>query len=169
MTPGTRQNPSAMERIWAWQTSLAMADDRPLTGVGFGEAVYMAEYDRYKINVDDRPHVAHSVWFSVLGQAGYVGLGLYLVLMACMFSATRKVRKLAAAVWGGRLQWARDYAVMLECTALTFAVGATFLSKVTFEFIYAVFLLSVPLLHLAEQEAATAKAAPPSEALKVKN
>ncbi len=147
------EDPSAMSRIWAWETSVAMANARPLVGVGFGMPTYMAEYDNYKTHEEDHPHIAHSVWFSVLGEAGYVGLALYLILVLCTLWTTRHVRRLARQMKAGKDAWFRAYAVMLECTILTFAVGATFLSKVTFEYIYAIFLLSVPLAHLAEAEA----------------
>lgn len=147
-------DPSAMGRIWAWETSIAMAKDRPLVGVGLGELTYMAEYNNYKVHPEDHPHVSHSIWFSVLGQTGYGGLGLYLALLASTLLTTRRVRRIAAMMSGESGKWARDYAVMIECTVLTFAVGASFLSKVTFEYGYAIFLLSVPLLIIVERAAA---------------
>ena len=144
---------SAMRRILAWQTSLAMAEDRPAVGVGFGMGTYMAEYDKYKTRLDDYPHAAHSVWFATLGQTGYVGLGLYLTLIATVFWATRRVRRLSTDAKGNKGAWAKNYAAMLECTMLTFIVGATFLSKLEFEYIYAICMVSVPLLHIATEEA----------------
>ncbi len=143
---------SAMGRIRAWETSLVMAGDRPAVGVGFGVKAYIAEYDRYKRDSQDRPHVAHSVWFSALGQTGYVGLGLYLTLMGAVFWAMKRVRRLSAGIKGNKGAWARNYAAMLECTMLTFIVGATFLSKLEFEYIYAICMVSVPLLHIATDE-----------------
>ena len=150
---------SAMGRIQAWQTSIAMANDRPLVGVGFGMPAYLAEYNNYKKDEHDYPHVAHSVWFSVLGEAGYVGLGLYVALVVSSLWMARRVRRLAAGLGREGGTWARDYASMIECTIGTFAVGATFLSKVTFEFGYAVFVLVVPLLALVEKEVAATAAA----------
>jgi len=146
------KDPSAMARIWAWQTSLAMAADRPLTGVGFGQKAYMAAYNLYKLHEEDRPHVAHSVWFGALGQTGYVGLGLYLILILTVFWTTRRVRKISTDANGNRFIWSRNYATMLECTLLTFIVGATFLSKVEFEYIYAICMLSVPLWYVLIEE-----------------
>jgi len=146
------KDPSAMARIWAWQTSLAMAADRPLTGVGFGQKAYMAAYNAYKVHEKDRPHVAHSVWFGALGQTGYVGLGLYLILISTVFWTTRRIRKISTDADDNRFMWARNYATMLECTLLTFIVGATFLSKVEFEYIYAIYMLSVPIWYVLIEE-----------------
>lgn len=145
---------SSMSRLWAWETSWAMAADRPLTGVGFGLPTFLAEYSKYQVHEADHPHLSHSVWFSVLGETGWVGLGLYLALLVCVVAAARRVRRLASGLPKEQGGWALAYAAMLECTILTFAVGATFLSKVTFEYIYAIYLLAVPLLVLTEAAAA---------------
>lgn len=156
------QDPSAMGRITAWKTAQAMAADRPLVGIGVGMKTWLAEYPNYRLNPLDNPRVAHSVWFSTLGGMGFVGLGLYIAIIVATLLTTRRVRR-----WSrGRpaRQWARDYAAMIECTVVTFMVGATFLSQIGFEYIFAIFMLSVPLAVVAMESPQPAAAKSPAQA-----
>ena len=146
------QDTSAMGRIWAWQVSLAMAADRPITGVGFGQDAYLREYEHYQTVQGDFPHAAHSVWFSLIGETGYVGLGLYVSLIVSVLMSTRRVMRGATRAGRGR-NWAWNYAAALQCAVLTFALAGTFLSQARFEFIFALCMVAVPLAHLAEAEA----------------
>lgn len=142
---------SAMGRIRAWEVSNNMANDHPVFGIGLGMGTFLAEYENYRNDPDDNARVAHSVWFSTLAGAGYVGLGLYLLLIVATFLETRAVRRLAAPQSRAERDWRWDYAAMIECTIITFAVGATFLSQVGFEYVFAIYGLSVPLRVLATQ------------------
>ena len=144
---GYEQDPSAMGRIAAWRTAERMADDRPLVGIGVGMKTWMLEYEHYRSDPLDTPRVAHSVWFSTLGGMGYVGLGLYVSIIVATLLTTRRVRLWSAG--HSERQWAGDYAAMIECTIVTFMVGATFLSQIGFEYVFAIFMLSVPLAVVA--------------------
>lgn len=148
-----QEDPSAMGRIRAWETTAAMAASKPLTGVGFGQEAYMLEYPRYQIASNDRPHATHSVWFSLLGETGYVGLGLYVLLLGTVLVATHRVMRLARVSPKARRTWFWNVAAAVQSAALTFAVGGTFLSQARFEFAYALYLITVPLSILAEKEA----------------
>ncbi len=142
-----------MGRIWAWRTSLAMAADRPLTGIGFGQQAYLREYNNYKVVEQDRPHAAHSVWFSLLGETGYVGFGLYLTMLGSVLLVTQRIMKQAGRYDSKRRNWVWNYAAAIQCALLTFAIGGTFLSQARFEFVFALCMVVVPLSVLAEKEA----------------
>lgn len=159
------QDPSAMGRLRAWQVCMAMAADRP-TGVGFGQDAYMREYDSYKVHPEDRPHAAHSVWFSLIGETGYIGLGLYACLVASVLVTTQWIMRRSAREGRARRSWAWNYAAALQCSLLAFAVGGTFLSQARFEFVYALCMVAVPLAHLAEEEAARAALPEPDGAIR---
>lgn len=148
-----QQDASARGRLNAWRVAARMARANPVTGVGPGEGPFTREYDRYKTDPEDVPHVAHSVWFSTLAGMGYPGLGLYLAMIVVTLLSTRKVRRLAREAPGDSMRWTRDYALMIETAIITFAVGGSFLSQVGFEYVYAVYLLSVPLRAIAEEHA----------------
>ena len=75
--------------------------------------------------------VAHSIYFQVLGEHGFVGLALYLALGVSTFlmggSIARRARDRPD------LAWARDLARMLQASLATFAVVGAFLSRDFFD------------------------------------
>jgi O-antigen ligase len=156
-----RQDQAAMGRIRGWETSLRMAGENPITGIGLGMETFLAEYPKYRDVTDplDTPHVAHSVWFSTLAGAGYPGLLLLIGLIAATFYTTARTRRLAERQLGGKRSWAYNYAAMIEIAVVTFMIAASFLSQVGFEYVYVVMLLSVPLYALARQEVSEAREA----------
>lgn len=151
-----QQDSSAQGRLHAWDTARRMAAAHPWVGIGIGTESFLAEYDIYKRDAADIPRVAHSVWYSTLAGMGYPGLVLFVALIGATFLTTRRIRRLAKTSLGGPASWAYRYAVMIECTVVAFCVAATFLSQVGFEYVYSIFLLSVPLHAIAAEEAARA-------------
>jgi probable O-glycosylation ligase (exosortase A-associated) len=68
---------SAMGRINAWKMAFNMAKDRPLGG-GF-DSFKEYTFALYAPDPDD-VHDSHSIYFEVLGEHGFVGLGIFLAL-----------------------------------------------------------------------------------------
>ncbi len=148
------QDESAMGRIWAWKTSMAMAKVHPITGVGFGQDVYMAEYARYQAVLEDRPHAAHSVWFSLLGESGYPSVILYVLLLIQALRMSQQIMKRSIRREGRRGAWDWSYAAGIQCAMLTFILGATFLSQARFEYMLVISVMPVPLSAIAAMESA---------------
>jgi probable O-glycosylation ligase (exosortase A-associated) len=115
---------SAMGRINAWQTAINVANDRPLVGGGF-EMYSPATFARYAPDPTD-VHAAHSVYFQMLGEHGYVGLLLFLALgVAAWFTARRLIRS-ASATPDSR--WAGQLARSIQASLVGFAVGGAFVN-----------------------------------------
>lgn len=149
---------SAQGRLWAWQVSREMAKANPVVGIGMSQKTYIAEYPQYQIEPLDWPHVAHSVWFSALAGMGYPGLVLFVLLILATLWTTRRVRHMARDALGDEGGWAVSYATGVETAVIAFAIAGSFLSQVGFEFIYAIMMLSVPLLALLQEEVARREA-----------
>jgi len=81
---------SSRGRINAWHASVAMAQDRPLTGVGVGN--FLVHFERYAPDPRD-VHVAHSSFFQILGDAGLPGLAVWLSLVGALWFTASKVEK----------------------------------------------------------------------------
>lgn len=144
------EDTSAMGRIRAWKTCKRMADDYPILGVGFGQPSYLAKYKVYREDETEIPRAAHSVWFSLLAETGYVGLIVYISLVVTVIVACRRVMSNAPP---GRLRrkdpmW--NYAAAVMAAVVTFAVGGTFLSQARFEYVYALYMTAVPIMILSE-------------------
>lgn len=82
---------SAQGRINAWWMAWNIAVDRPLVGGGF-EPFQGRWFRVYAPNPDDW-HDAHSIYFEVLGEHGFVGLGLFLALGLCTYLSAAKLAR----------------------------------------------------------------------------
>ena len=118
------QDPSALGRINAWGMAVNLANDRPLVGGGF--ELYNADvFARYAANPAD-VRSAHSIYFQVLGEQGYVGLLLFLFLwlLAWRDAAWISLHTLRRP----DLQWASHLARMIQVSLVGYAVGGAFLN-----------------------------------------
>lgn len=89
-------NYAVLERLAHWQAALAMANDHPWLGVGFGN--YEPAYPAYRlINWPDALGHAHNYYLNLLAEVGVVGLLAYLLLWAVIFGYN--VRLLHRLVW----------------------------------------------------------------------
>lgn len=117
------QDLSALGRINAWEMAINIANDR-LFGAGFTTAVPIV-FQMYAPNPEWKL-VAHSIYFQVLGEHGYIGLILYL---GFWFSTYRCAGRLAAMRKHGEpFAWVALLGSMSKVSMIGFAVGGAFLS-----------------------------------------
>jgi len=136
-TIGTyEEDVSAMGRINAWTMAINIANDRVL-GAGF-VADLPAIYQVYAPN-PDFVIVAHSIYFQILGEHGYVGLFIYLLFWLTTFRLAGRIARLTT----GRddLQWAFLLATMSKVSLLSFAVGGAFLSLAYWDMPYYIMVI----------------------------
>lgn len=145
-----QQDASAMGRINAWKMATNLANAHPLFGGSFD--IYNREiFSRYA-PVPDDVHAAHSIYFQVLGEHGWVGLGLYLLLGFLTWRAGSWVLRNAGS--DPQLQWACDMVRMLQVSLLGFMVGGAFLSLAYFDVPYFLMAALVALRLQVAQELA---------------
>jgi putative inorganic carbon (HCO3(-)) transporter len=127
-----QQDTSATGRLNAWQMAINLAKDRPLVGGGFEIYDYQT-FQRYAPN-PAAVHAAHSIYFQALGEHGFVGLGVYLLLGILTWRSgawiIRNTRELE------EYKWASDLAKMIQVSLIGFAVGGAFLSLLYFDVPY---------------------------------
>ena len=130
---------SAMGRINAWWFAFNLAKDRPITGGGF-RTFQPSLFNIYAPDPDDF-HDAHSIYFEVLAEQGFVGLALYLTLGILAFRAgswtIRTVGK------DPELQWARNLSAMLQVSLVGYAVSGAFLGLAYFDLYYTFIVILV--------------------------
>jgi putative inorganic carbon (HCO3(-)) transporter len=131
---------SAMSRIWTWKTMWNAAVDRPFLGVGFRAdnlAVFSRyapagpEWDRYEGTV----FVAHSIYFQMLGEHGFLGLGLFLLFWVVTWVRAGRVAKLALSR-PDLNAWVPDLMRMVQVSLIGYAVGGAFLSLAYLDLTY---------------------------------
>jgi len=119
---------SAMSRIYTWRMAIRVADDNPMGG-GFG--VWTQEsFNRYSPEYRI-PHDAHSVYFKVLGEHGWVGLALFLAIGVLAWRmGTAIIRKTSQRE---ELRWLSELVRMTQVSLIAYATGGTFLSLSYFD------------------------------------
>ena len=82
---------SAMGRLYAWEAAWNMALDNPIGGVGISNFYY--NYFFYSTHWDGLNHAVHSTWFGVLAESGFIGLFLFVGLIATTFITSWRLLK----------------------------------------------------------------------------
>jgi putative inorganic carbon (HCO3(-)) transporter len=147
------QDGSAMSRINAWMTAVNVAEDRPLVGAGFN-GHYASDYVRYAVDLTDiRP--AHSIYFQMLGEHGFVGLGLFLLLWFLVWrDASWIIRQSDRRT---ELQWTSDLARMIQVSLVGYAVGGAFLNLAHYDVPYNLLAAVVLTRRLVEEHMKSAR------------
>lgn len=147
---GTEEG-SANARIRSWTVALRIIDGNPWFGVGLrnfrhGYLEYGSEFAR---TLDDTK-VAHNSYLQIWAEAGSIAFLVYLSLIASIFLAARRVRRLADGI--AEFKWASGYARAFEITTAGFMLGSTFLNRGHFDLLYHWVALSGCMLVIFERE-----------------
>lgn len=138
-TIGTyQQDSSAQGRINAWIMTWNLAKDHPTGG---SYSIYKpATFAMYAPDPTDI-HVAHSIYFQLLGEQGYLGLLLFLMLWAMTWGTAGKLRK--EGLKRPETKWLSDLGAMCQVSVAGYAVGGAFLSLAYFDLPYNIMVLVV--------------------------
>jgi len=122
---------SAQGRLGAWKFSFNLAVQRPIGGGGF-ETFQRDAYALYA--PEERVLDPHSIWFQVLAEHGFVGLGLFLLLWITTWRTASQI--IAVCRERRDLTWARDLAAMIQAALIGFWVGGSFLGLAYWDYPY---------------------------------
>jgi probable O-glycosylation ligase (exosortase A-associated) len=122
------EDASAQARFDSWRYGLEIAREHPLVGGGFeifrgNKALTEAGY-----------RSAHSIYFEVLGEHGWVGAALFLALGLGAYLTARSVIRRASE--DQELSWAADLAAMVQVSIAAYAIAGLFLNLATFDLYY---------------------------------
>jgi len=138
---------SAQGRLDAWEFAYNIAAANPLTGGGF------ECFRRWLFNIyapGNMVHDAHSIYFEILGEHGFIGLGMFLILgLFCLLSA-RTMIKDAERIEG--LEWMKHLASMMQVSLIGYAATGTFLGLAYFDLYYMLVAILVVTKKLLDQE-----------------
>jgi putative inorganic carbon (HCO3(-)) transporter len=129
---------SAMGRINAWWMAWNLASDR-FFGGGF-EIYNITQFAQYAPDPTD-VHAAHSIYFQVLGEHGFIGTFLFLMLWGMVWWNAGKLRSEAKSL--PETQWVSDLGAMCQVSLIGYAVGGAFLSLAYFDLPYDILVLVV--------------------------
>lgn len=132
------QDGSAMGRINAWTMAWNLASDRFLGG---GFVVTSPETFLKYAPDPEAIHAAHSIYFMVLGEHGFVGLFLFLLLFTLVWLSAGRLRLRAREL--PETRWLSDLGAMCQVSIAGYAVGGAFLSLSYYDLPYNILVLVV--------------------------
>lgn len=130
---------SAMGRINAWETAINVANHR-VFGAGF-EMYNPQVWSMYAPNpVEMRAsdpsivRAAHSIFFQILGEHGWIGLVLFLTIWWLVWRDAARLRRLSKA--DPECEWVFHLAGMTQVALVGYGIGGAFLSLAYFDLAY---------------------------------
>ena len=154
------EDSSAMQRIQSWGVSWNMALERPITGMGFRFNGMGLEWWLSYANFDGGWNLAfspHSIYFQMLGQHGFGGLAVFLLLIGFTFLTLGRIRRTAVKQTGQL--WLAEYAWALQVGLIGFMAAGTFLDVAYFNLLYAFIALAIIMRRELEETPSDSKPA----------
>lgn len=152
---------SFMGRVAAWKISSAVALKNPVFGGGFHAIQYTPIWSSFRYSQgflgwvdtpppDERGKAAHNIFFETLGDLGFVGVGLFSLLLVNALVARAEIRRLTKS---GQWMWARDMSDMLFLAIFAYAVSGSAVSMAYFEPYYVILMAMEMLRQWTRNEA----------------
>jgi putative inorganic carbon (hco3(-)) transporter len=168
------QDNSAMTRIQAWSVAWNVAVRSPLLGGGFDfennpdQSRWLALANRKYDVHGQTPRAAHSIYFQVLGQHGFVAFGLFGALLITTMLSFRDIYRKTRDRPG--MEWIGGYARAMQTGMVGFLVSGAFLNLAYFDLLY-LYVGMIPILkrEILEHSLQTSKAARPGSVSAVTN
>lgn len=152
---------SAQQRLVSWGTAWNFAHDYPVTGGSFDVLPNVDVFQRYQprpLPLGFLSSGPHSIYFQLLADQGFVGLGLFLVLIASCYWSLWRIRRAARRIPSAA--YLADYTSMVEVSMLGFMVSGAFLGFVYLDVIYQMIGITVILKVLFRNELAASLTRP---------
>lgn len=145
-----QQDESAVGRIQSWEFAFNTALHRPLVGGGFRSYENLNAWHRYA-PPDSVDRAIHSIYFEMIGEQGFVGFALFMLLLLLSWRNIVFVRKRTVDLQQWR--WAYDLASMLQVSGVAYAVGGAFAPQAYFDLSYQLLAIAALVRYRVEQEA----------------
>jgi len=151
------QDRSAMSRIEIWQVSLRIAELHPILGGGFRVTYWPAltnsMLEGTLIPRLDKPRAAHSIWFEVLSEQGWVGLALFVAIAGySLFGCSWLIRNTRDRP---DLAWANLLGRLGQSVLVGFWAAGTFASLAYFDEYWCVIFIFDAARRIVRKELAT--------------
>jgi len=147
-----RADASANSRLEVWTMLGNLANDRPLTGGGF-DAYADWIYQKYNPSYTGTRYAAHSIYFQVLGEHGWLAFSLFLIFWALVW---RMCSQIARSSRGrSEYHWAYWLAQMIKVSMVAYLVGGAFLNLAYWDVPYYLFVAAAITRSVLKQEEAT--------------
>jgi putative inorganic carbon (HCO3(-)) transporter len=163
----SRESPddSAKQRLVSWGTTWNFVKDYPIAGGSFRSLPNVDLFQRYQSEPLPEGFLSsgpHSIYFQTLGEQGFVGLALYLLLIGSSIVTLRSLRKRAQLL--PSTGWIATYTDVIEVSLVGFLVSGAFLGLADFDLFFQMIACTIILKILWKREVAVQTAAVPVRA-----
>ncbi len=122
------EDSSAQGRLYAWGNAIEIANQHWIGG-GFRAVTGYGGTD------------SHSNWFGVLGEQGWIGLAMFMLLHVFTWRSASQIIKLTAP--HKELMWARDLSAMIQVSLVAYMSAGSFLGLQYFDLFYHLIVIVV--------------------------
>jgi len=153
---------SALQRLQGWGVAFNVATRHPL-GAGFildaTPVDKWMEYANFQNPAFNRSNAAHSIYFQMLGDHGFLGLAMFMFVIIATFVTLQRTRRLVAK--DANRRWLGGYATAMQIGLVGYLIAGAFVSLAYFDLFYTFVILAAIL----QREARTVpKMVPTAEA-----
>ncbi len=156
-----QKDPSAEGRLYMWQRNWALAKQSPIVGGGFHWSYDPDLVNRLFAGSDIpklvTPLAAHSIWFEMLGDHGFVGLGLFIAILLSTFLDARWLIRQTRR--NPDLLWANNLGRMVQVALVGYCAGGSFSTQAMYDGLYAIVIIAAVARRLVAAELTTSKIA----------
>ncbi|WP_210394988.1 putative O-glycosylation ligase, exosortase A system-associated [Motiliproteus sediminis] len=134
---------SVQGRFNAWEMAFNLAKDK-LFGGGFAAT----SHENFALYAPDPTdvHDSHSIYFQMMGQHGFIGLTIFLILGWLTWRSANNTIRLVKN--DPEYEWAGTLARMLQCSLVAFGTGGAFLGLAYFDLPYHIIITLVAVENL---------------------
>lgn len=143
---------SAQSRLISWEFSWRLALDHPLTGGGF-EPMTSDTYRKYFPEYADTlqsARSAHSIYFQVLSDHGFITFGLFIALFISAIRSCRRLQEYARDLGSGT--WIIHYSKMFELSMIGYLIAGLFYNRAYHDLIYHIIAAVIILKAIVRHE-----------------
>ncbi|WP_088330332.1 putative O-glycosylation ligase, exosortase A system-associated [Lacimicrobium sp. SS2-24] len=156
-----QEDNSFIGRIWAWKISTMIALDNPVTGGGFRAVSEPTLWNYYApltpefgpvyskpIPDNIRPKAAHNIYFQVLGDHGFVGLFIFLMMLLIALLNNMKNARIGKK---NGVYWYHQLSNAMTLSLVGYGITGMNVSLAYFDLIYAIMGLVVVMTLLRQK------------------
>lgn len=118
------EDDSFMGRVDSWVINTEFAIAHPLTGAGLRNAYQKTLAERVDPVRAPRARAAHSIYFEMLGGAGFVGLSIFLAMLATAYFRTVRLQQIPQQ----SADWRKRFGYYAQISLVVFCVGGASVS-----------------------------------------
>lgn len=146
------KDPTSLSRIYYWSKAHMMMDENPILGVGYYNWVtYFGDY-YFDPALASRVELVHNTFLQVGAELGYVGLGMFIIMLLISFYINWRSERAAR---DPGFEFLRSFALGMNAAGMALVVSSMFLTAIYMPSFWIHFGLTICLRNAIEHKRRT--------------